>query len=64
MKKIVVVMLALTLAIPAVSFAGSATSRWDLTIGGDIKTDFAYSNIAAGELGHGCCASESFPAGI
>jgi len=51
MKKIVVIMLALTLAIPAVSFAGSATSRWDLTIGGDIKTDFAYSNIAAGELG-------------
>ena len=43
MKKFIVIALALFLAIPAISFAGSATSRWDLTIGGYIKADFGYA---------------------
>jgi len=43
MKKSLVIMLALFLAIPAISYAGSATSRWDLTIGGDIKFDMGWS---------------------
>jgi hypothetical protein len=34
MKKLVIVALALFLALPVLSHAGSATSRWDLTIGG------------------------------
>ncbi len=42
MKKIFVIMLALFLAVPALSYAGSATSRWDMTIGGMINFDFAY----------------------
>jgi hypothetical protein len=42
MKKIVVLMLALCLAIPAISYAGTATSRWDLVIGGNIKFDVGY----------------------
>ena len=44
MKKILVIMLALFLAIPAISYAGSATSRWDLTIGGNIKFDVGWSD--------------------
>jgi hypothetical protein len=44
MKKTLVVMLALFLAIPAISYAGSATSRWDLTIGGDIKFDMGWAD--------------------
>jgi hypothetical protein len=43
MKKFIVIALALFLAIPAISFAGSATSRWDVTIGGYIKADFGYA---------------------
>jgi hypothetical protein len=35
-------MIALLLAVPAVSFAGSATSRWDMTIGGAVKFDTGY----------------------
>jgi len=42
MKKFIVIALALFLAIPAISFAGSATSRWDVTIGGYIKFDMGY----------------------
>jgi hypothetical protein len=48
MKKFIVIALALFLAIPAISFAGSATSRWDLTIGGYIKADFGYTTQAQG----------------
>ena len=44
MKKTLVIMLALFLAIPAISYAGSATSRWDLTIGGNIKFDVGWSD--------------------
>jgi hypothetical protein len=46
MKKTLVIMLALFLAIPAISYAGSATSRWDLTIGGDVKFDTGWSDQA------------------
>ncbi|OPY74342.1 MAG: hypothetical protein A4E63_00778 [Syntrophorhabdus sp. PtaU1.Bin050] len=42
MKKFVVIALALFLAVPAISFAGSATSRWDVTIGGYVKFDMGY----------------------
>ncbi len=44
MKKTLVIMLALFLAIPAISYAGSATSRWDLTIGGNIKFDVGWED--------------------
>lgn len=44
MKKIVVLMLALCLAVPAISYAGSATSRWDLSIGGTIKFDAGFAD--------------------
>lgn len=47
MKKVLIVVFALLLALPAVSFAGSATSRWDLTIGGYVKVDVGYVNQAA-----------------
>jgi hypothetical protein len=36
MKKLVIAVIAVLLALPVVSFAGSATSMWDLTIGGYI----------------------------
>lgn len=48
MKRTVVVLLALFLSLPAVSFAGSATSRWDLTIGGYVKFDMGYNTQAQG----------------
>jgi hypothetical protein len=48
MKKFIVIALALFLAIPAISFAGSATSRWDVTIGGYIKADFGYNTQSQG----------------
>jgi len=52
MKKTLVVMLALFLAIPAISYAGSATSRWDLTIGGNIKFDMGWSDQSGSESGN------------
>jgi len=52
MKKTLVIMLALFLAIPAISYAGSATSRWDLTIGGNIKFDMGWSDQSGGESGN------------
>jgi hypothetical protein len=33
---------------PAVSFAGSATSRWDMTLGGFVKFDLVYADKAVG----------------
>jgi hypothetical protein len=48
MKKVLLFVLVLFLAVPALSFAGSATSRWDLTIGGFVKVDAGYTNQAAG----------------
>ena len=51
MKKILVIMIALFLAIPAISYAGSATSRWDLTIGGNVKFDVGWSSTPTGDQG-------------
>ena len=48
MKKFIVIALALFLAIPAISFAGSATSRWDVTIGGFVKFDMGYATQSVG----------------
>ena len=48
MKKFIVITFALFLAIPAISFAGSADSRWDVTIGGFIKADFGYTTQSQG----------------
>jgi hypothetical protein len=53
MKKVLLLALVLLLAIPAVSFAGSATSRWDLTIGGYVKVDAGYINQAGGQTASG-----------
>ncbi len=44
MKKVIVVMLALFLAIPAITYAGSVTSKYDVTIGGYVKFDLGWSN--------------------
>ncbi|MCX5804573.1 MAG: hypothetical protein NT010_00700 [Proteobacteria bacterium] len=43
MKKIIIIMLALFLAVPAITYAGSATSRWDVTIGGYIEFETGYN---------------------
>ena len=48
MKKFIVIALALLLAVPALSFAGSATSKWDVTIGGYVKFDMGYADQAQG----------------
>ncbi len=54
MKKVLIVVCALLLAVPAVSFAGSATSMWDLTIGGNVKFDTGWTTGgAAGALWSG-----------
>jgi len=44
MKKILVLFVAVMLALPAMSYAGSATSRWDLTIGGMVKFDVMWAD--------------------
>jgi len=44
MKKGLIIVIALLLAVPAVSFAGSATSRWDMTIGGFVKFDVGWNS--------------------
>jgi hypothetical protein len=48
MKKVIIVALALFLAIPAISYAGSATSRWDVVIGGNVKLDMGYNTQNVG----------------
>ena len=48
MKKFIVFAVAAFLALPVVSFAGSADSRWDVTIGGFIKADFGYATQSLG----------------
>ena len=53
MKKGLLVFVVLFLAIPALSFAGSATSRWDLTIGGFVKADTAYTSTDNAGPPHG-----------
>jgi len=48
MKKFVLIALALLLAMPAASFAGSATSRWDVTIGGFVAFDVGWADQSVG----------------
>ena len=43
MKKVLILVCALLLALPAAGFAGSASSLWDLTIGGNIKFDLGWA---------------------
>jgi hypothetical protein len=51
MKKFLVLFVALLLALPAISYAGSVTSRWDVTIGGFVKADFGYADQGVGADG-------------
>jgi len=44
MKKVIIVMLALFLAVPAITYAGSVTSKYDVTLGGYVKFDLGWSN--------------------
>jgi len=44
MKKIIIVLLALFLALPVLSHAGSVTSKWDMTIGGLVTFGMGYSD--------------------
>lgn len=48
MKKIGIIVLALLLALPVLSYAGSATSKWDLVVGGRVKVDMGYNTQAQG----------------
>ncbi|MGA2107187.1 MAG: hypothetical protein ABSH25_06040 [Syntrophorhabdales bacterium] len=48
MKKTLVIMLALFLAIPAISYAGAVNSRWDMSIGGNIKFDVGWTDQSGG----------------
>jgi hypothetical protein len=48
MKRLLVFVVAALIALPGVSFAGSADSRWDLTIGGYVKADFGYTTQSLG----------------
>jgi hypothetical protein len=49
MKKIVLSLIAFILALPVLSYAGSATSRWDMTIGGYVKFDMGYATQGQGQ---------------
>lgn len=49
MKKVVILFVAVMLALPAMSYAGSATSRWDLTIGGMVKMDIMYGDQSSNQ---------------
>lgn len=44
MKKLIILAVAVLLALPVASYAGSATSRWDLTIGGYVKFDVMWAD--------------------
>ncbi len=48
MKKFAILFLALLIAVPAVTYAGSATSRWDMTLGGYVKFDVGYADQGQG----------------
>ncbi len=43
-KKLLVLYILILLAVPALGYAGSATSRWDLTIGGRVQLDVAWAS--------------------
>ncbi|MCX8021265.1 MAG: hypothetical protein N2745_00640, partial [Syntrophorhabdaceae bacterium] len=64
MKRIIVFVLALFLAMPVMSYAGSVSSRFDLTVGGAANFNFGYfSRTAAndGAIVHGTWGRESRP---
>jgi hypothetical protein len=63
MKKIILIVLAVCLAMPAISFAGTATSRWDLTIGGTVKFTAGWSDYGVGDLSSGGTAPRADRAG-
>ena len=48
MRKFLVFLVVVLLAVPSISFAGSATSRWDMTLGGYVKFDLSYATKAVG----------------
>lgn len=48
MKRFLVILVAVMLAVPMASFAGDATSRWDVAIGGFVKFDMGYADQALG----------------
>jgi len=48
MKRFIVFAVAILLILPVVSHAGSADSRWDVTIGGFVKADFGYATQGQG----------------
>ncbi len=48
MKRAVIAAFVAFLALPAITFAGSVTSRWDMTIGGYVKFDFGYADNGVG----------------
>jgi hypothetical protein len=48
MKRSVIAAIALFLLVPSLSFAGSATSRYDVTIGGFVKFDMGYATQGVG----------------
>jgi hypothetical protein len=50
MKKLVIVAIAVLLAMPVLSHAGSATSKWDLTIGGYVMTQFGWADQETGSV--------------
>jgi hypothetical protein len=43
-KRILVLWIVMMMAVPAISYAGSATSRWDLSIGGMVQVDLSYAS--------------------
>ena len=49
MKKFAVLCVAVMLAIPVSGHAGSATSRWDLTIGGLVKIGSGYADQSSNQ---------------
>lgn len=44
MRKSTLFLLVLVMLAPVICYAGSATSRWDVTIGGFVKADFGYAD--------------------
>ena len=48
MKKLPLLFLVLIVAVPVLSFAGTATSAWDMSIGGFIKFDVAWDSQGVG----------------
>ena len=48
MKKLVIVAIAVLLALPVLSYAGSATSRWDMTIGGFVQMHMGWVDSQMG----------------